>query len=73
MSQALFMEKDSASGTRLGHSGEGPWAKMIEKRSAKMPSDIFLWVAIGTIVGSAVLQLVGLIVSFVSASFVAII
>lgn len=35
---------------------EGPVAKGIEKHTAKIPSDIFLWVALGTMVVSAIVQ-----------------
>lgn len=35
---------------------EGPVAKTIEKQTAKLPSDTFLWIAIGTMAASAILQ-----------------
>lgn len=35
---------------------EGPVAKAIEERSARLPSDTFLWLAIGSMAVSAVLQ-----------------
>jgi hypothetical protein len=35
---------------------EGPVARAIEKQTAKLPSDIFLWAAIGSMAASAVLQ-----------------
>ena len=35
---------------------EGPVAKGIEKQTAKLPSDVFLWVAIGTMAASAIIQ-----------------
>ena len=35
---------------------EGPVAKGIEKETARLPSDIFLWVAIGTMAASALIQ-----------------
>lgn len=38
---------------------EGPVAKAIEKQTAKIPSDVFLWAALGSIAVSAVLQLTG--------------
>ena len=38
---------------------EDPIARAIEKQTAKLPSDIFLWVAIGAMAGSAVMQLTG--------------
>jgi len=33
---------------------EGQVARGIEKQTAKLPSDIFLWVAIGTMAASAI-------------------
>ena len=38
---------------------EGPIARMIEEQTAKLPSDIFLWAAGGSIVGSLAFQLMG--------------
>lgn len=38
---------------------EGPVATMIEEQTAKVPSDLFLWTAIGAIGVSAILQLLG--------------
>lgn len=38
---------------------EGPLATMIEEQTAKIPSDVFLWTAIGAIAVSAVLQIAG--------------
>jgi hypothetical protein len=38
---------------------EGPIAKTIEKQTAKLPSDTFLWLAFGSIGASAVLQMMG--------------
>ena len=38
---------------------EGPVARMIEQQTAKLPSDIFLWAAGGSILASAVLQSMG--------------
>ena len=35
---------------------EGPVAKSIERQTAKLPPDIFLWVAIGTMAASAIIQ-----------------
>jgi hypothetical protein len=49
-----------ASGTmeRQQHS-EGRVAKAIEEQTAKLPSDTFLWIAIGSMATSATLQLMG--------------
>jgi hypothetical protein len=38
---------------------EGPVAKAIEQQTAKLPSDLFLWAAIGSIAASATLHLAG--------------
>lgn len=38
---------------------EGPVARAIESQTAKLPSDLFLWAALGSIAASATLQLAG--------------
>lgn len=38
---------------------EGPLAKAIEQQTSKLPSDIFLWAALGSMGVSAVLQILG--------------
>jgi hypothetical protein len=38
---------------------EGEMAKSIEQQTAKLPSDVFLWAAIGSIAASATLHLMG--------------
>lgn len=38
---------------------EGPIARTIEQQTAKLPSDVFLWAALGSIGASAVLQVMG--------------
>jgi len=38
---------------------EGPVARTIERQTAKLPSDIFLWAAVGAIGVSAVLEFSG--------------
>src|SRR5215216_1364572 len=38
---------------------EGPIARTIEEQTAKLPSDLFLWAAGGSIVGSLALQCMG--------------
>ena len=35
---------------------EGPVAKTIEEQTAKIPSDVFLWAAFGSMAASAILQ-----------------
>lgn len=41
-----------------GHK-EGAVATTIEEHTAKLPSDVFLWTAIGAIAVSAIMQLIG--------------
>ena len=38
---------------------EGTVAKAIEEQTAKLPSDLFLWMAVGSISASAALQMLG--------------
>lgn len=38
---------------------EGPVASMIEQQTAKIPSDIYLWAAVGSIVASMTLKIMG--------------
>jgi hypothetical protein len=47
-----FAHKDHA------HS-EGPVAKAIEEQTAKLPSDAFLWMAVGSMAVSATMQMMG--------------
>ncbi|MDQ2752125.1 MAG: hypothetical protein M3R72_03785 [Bacteroidota bacterium] len=35
---------------------EGPVAKAIEKQTSKIPSDVFLWAAFGSMAASAIMQ-----------------
>lgn len=39
--------------------GEGPLASAIEQQTAKLPSDTFLWLALGSITASLTLKLTG--------------
>jgi hypothetical protein len=38
---------------------EGRVAKTIEEKTAKLPSDMFLWMAIGAMAASATMQMIG--------------
>jgi hypothetical protein len=38
---------------------EGPVAKAIEKQTSKLPSDLFLWAALGSMAASATLKCLG--------------
>lgn len=49
---------DSQIGMAQPHS-EGQLAKTIEQQTAKLPSDTFLWAAVGAMGASAVFQLMG--------------
>jgi len=53
-----LQETSSASHQATQHT-EGPIARTIEQQTAKLPSDIFLWGAVGSIGASLVLQLMG--------------
>jgi hypothetical protein len=46
------------SATRFDHT-EGQVAKTIETQTAKLPSDTFLWAAVGSMAASAVFQMSG--------------
>jgi hypothetical protein len=46
--------------TKASH-GEGQVAKALESQTAKLPSDLFLWAAFGSMAGSLALRLLGLI------------
>ena len=46
------------SGQMQSHS-EGTVARSIEQQTAKMPSDVFLWAAMGSIGASALLRIMG--------------
>jgi hypothetical protein len=59
MAEATFMETDTKRGVRSGEHEEGMLAKMIEEQTTKLPSDVFLWAAAGSIVGSLAFQLAG--------------
>lgn len=48
-----------ASRLTRGENEEGMLAKTIEQQTAKLPSDLFLWGAVGAMTGSLVLQLMG--------------
>jgi hypothetical protein len=57
MSTTTFSER----GVKAGHDeySEGTLAKMIEEQTAKLPSDVFLWAACGSMVTSLAFQVVG--------------
>jgi hypothetical protein len=45
-------------GSRPEHR-EGPIARTIEQQTAKLPSDVFLWGAVGSIAASLTMELMG--------------
>ena len=53
-----IMEREPKTSPELDHR-EGPVARTIEQQTAKLPSDTFLWAALGSIGASLVLMLVG--------------
>jgi hypothetical protein len=55
MSQATMSERAGA----RQHEGEGSVARMIEQQTVKIPSDMFLWAAGASIVGSLTLEALG--------------
>lgn len=53
-----YTATDPRPGARHEHR-EGPIARSIEQQTAKLPSDLFLWAALGSIAGSLVFQIMG--------------
>ena len=45
--------------TQSARHSEGPIARTIEQQTAKLPSDTFLWAAVGSIGASALLRMMG--------------
>ena len=69
MSSTMGQTNYSAGLTNQGQGGsqmsqsqqhsEGPIARTIEQQTAKLPSDTFLWAAVGSMGASAIFQLLG--------------
>ncbi len=57
MDQATPVYEKAKSGFEQLSQREGKIAQSIEKQTAKLPSDTFLWAAIGAMAASAVIQL----------------
>jgi hypothetical protein len=53
------MESETIRGVRPGEHSEGTLAKVIEEQTSKLPSDVFLWAAVGSMAGSLMFQLAG--------------
>ena len=51
--------QSATSGQQAAQHTEGTVARTIEQQTAKLPSDLFLWAAIGSIGASMILQLAG--------------
>jgi hypothetical protein len=58
-SQEITMTTDFARTTSPYDHSEGAVARTIEKQTAKLPSDTFLWLALGSMAASAALQVAG--------------
>ena len=58
-SKEAFGERASAQ-KKAGHK-EGPVARAIEDKTARLPSDMFLWMAGASVIGSAALKVVELV------------
>ena len=46
-------------GSQMSQHTEGTVARTIEQQTAKLPSDVFLWAAIGSMGASAILRMFG--------------
>ncbi len=57
MEQTTPSFEESRSGFEPSSHREGKVARTIEKQTAKLPSDTFLWAALGAMVASAAVQL----------------
>ncbi|HYX34447.1 MAG TPA: hypothetical protein VE954_15185 [Oligoflexus sp.] len=55
----MSLAKKNLMGTDEQDHTEGPVAKAIEEQTARLPSDLFLWLALGSVAASAVLQVRG--------------
>ena len=51
--------KTVRTGKKNGQHSEGPVATAIEEQTAKLPSDLFLWLGIGSMALSAAFQIAG--------------
>src|SRR4051812_16011377 len=57
--QATHMAGQHGDGQEARQHSEGPVARMIEGQTAKLPSDLFLWAALGSIGASLLLRING--------------
>ena len=56
--KAMTMDRNAEVMPKTEHR-EGPVARTIEQQTAKLPSDTFLWAALGSMGLSAILQMTG--------------
>ena len=52
-------QTSSGMGSQMSQHSEGTVARTIEQQTAKLPSDVFLWAALGSIGTSAMFRLMG--------------
>jgi hypothetical protein len=52
-------QSQTQSRSQMQEHSEGTVARTLEQQTAKLPSDLFLWAAVGSIGASAFLQLMG--------------
>jgi hypothetical protein len=57
MDKTTPVYEESTPGYEPSSQREGKVARAIEKQTAKLPSDLFLWAAVGAMVASAMMQL----------------
>lgn len=57
--QSTINDLQSNSSSTAGDRSEGKVAKAIESQTSRLPSDTFLWLAIGSMAASAILQVSG--------------
>lgn len=59
ISPSTLSERGEGQAAERSDHSEGRVARMIEQETAKLPSDIFLWAALGSMGVSALLQVTG--------------
>ena len=55
----MSFEDTAATNSPSAEQREGPVARTIEQQTAKLPSDLFLWAAFGSIAGSIAFKITG--------------
>ena len=59
MSSTIGQTNYGTGQTMQGQHSEGTVARTIEQQTAKLPSDTFLWAAVGAMGASAIFQMIG--------------